>query len=47
MTIDLMTGPAGRLVAFVLDLGAAIGSYWVRRLRRRGSPELPPPPQTR
>ena len=33
-----LTGPAGRLTAFTLDLGIAGGRYWSRRLAGKETP---------
>ena len=34
----LLTGPAGRLTAFALDLGIAATRYWGRRLAGKETP---------
>jgi hypothetical protein len=35
----LLTGPVGRVAAFFGDLGAALGSWALRRLGLRNGPE--------
>ena len=34
----LLTGPAGRLTAFVIDVGVVGARYWGRRLAGRETP---------
>jgi hypothetical protein len=38
LATGFLTGPAGRLTAFAIDIGVASATYWSRRLRGEETP---------